>query len=162
MNIIMLSGGSGKRLWPLSNDSLSKQFLKLLENEKGEKEVPVMLHRAALGSLERFIGILIEQHAGSLPFWLAPVQAVVMPITDAQDDYVNEVLELLKNKGIRAEADLRNEKINYKIREQTMQRVPYLLVAGAREKEAKTISVRTREGKDLGVMSIEEFLKCAE
>ena len=131
-------------------------------NEKGEKEVPVMLHRAALGSLERFIGILIEQHAGSLPFWLAPVQAVVMPITDAQDDYVNEVLELLKNKGIRAEADLRNEKINYKIREQTMQRVPYLLVAGAREKEAKTISVRTREGKDLGVMSIEEFLKCAE
>src|SRR5580698_5363312 len=118
--------------------------------EDGQKHTPVMLHRAMFGSLERFIGILIEHHAGKLPTWLAPVQAVVMGITDRQDKYCLEVAENLKNQGLRVETDLRYEKVGFKIREHTLKRVPYLLVAGDREVEGRTLSVRTRGGKDLG------------
>ena len=127
-------------------------------DENGEKQTPVMIHRAVLGSLERFIGILIEQHAGWLPLWLSPVQAVVMPITDAQADYVADVAEKLDAAGLRVEKDLRNEKISYKIREHTLQRIPYMLVAGDREKAAGTLSVRTRDGKDLGVLGMDEII----
>jgi threonyl-tRNA synthetase len=102
------------------------------------------------GSLERFIGILIEHHAGKLPTWLAPVQAVVMGITDRQDQYCKEAAEGLKNQGLRVETDLRSEKVGFKIREHTLKRVPYLLVAGDREVEGHTLAVRTRAGKDLG------------
>src|SRR5690606_26178343 len=114
-----------------------------------------MLHRAIFGSLERFIGILIEEHAGAFPAWLAPVQAVVMNITDRQAGYVREVTETLKNQGLRVVSDLRNEKVGFKIREHTLQRVPYLLVAGEREAGSHSLAVRTRSGKDLGAMSLE-------
>jgi threonyl-tRNA synthetase len=114
-----------------------------------------MLHRAILGSLERFIGILIENYAGRLPLWLAPVQAVLMNITDRQAPYVQEVEDLLKKQGLRVAADLRNEKIGFKIREHTLQHVPYLLVVGDREVETNTVAVRTRAGEDLGVMAVE-------
>ncbi|MGB7930645.1 MAG: threonine--tRNA ligase [Gammaproteobacteria bacterium] len=119
-------------------------------DENGNKQVPVMLHRAILGSLERFIGILIEHYAGALPLWLAPVQAVVLNITDRQAGYAREIEESLINQGLRVKSDLRNEKIGYKIREHTIQRVPYLLVVGDREIETSTVAVRTRDGKDLG------------
>jgi len=122
-------------------------------DENGSKQVPVMLHRAILGSLERFIGILIEHYAGALPLWLAPVQAVVMNITDRQAGYAREIEESLINQGLRVKSDLRNEKIGYKIREHTIQRVPYLLVVGDREIETSTVAVRTREGKDLGSLN---------
>jgi len=125
--------------------------------EDGGKRVPVMLHRAILGSLERFIGILIEQYAGALPAWLAPVQVVVLNITDHQADYVSRVEKLLMQQGFRVAADLRNEKIGFKIREHTLQRVPYLLVTGDRELETETVAVRTRAGKDLGVMTLTAF-----
>ena len=125
--------------------------------EDGSKQVPVMLHRAILGSLERFIGILIEQHAGSFPVWLAPIQAVVMNITDKQADFVKEVEEYLKKQGIRGRSDLRNEKIGFKIREHTLQHIPYLLVVGDREVENRTVAVRTRSGEDLGSMPLEDF-----
>jgi threonyl-tRNA synthetase len=127
--------------------------------ESGERRHPVMLHRAIVGSLERFIGILIEQHAGALPVWLAPVQAVVCPITDAQTDAVNEVVKLLKKQGVRAQADLRNEKINYKIREHSMQKVPYILVVGDKEKASGAVAVRARGNRDLGVMPVDDFLR---
>ena len=123
--------------------------------EDGAKHRPVMLHRAILGSFERFIGILIENYAGKLPTWLAPVQAAVLNITDRQAPFVTEVTEFLKNQGVRAEPDLRNEKIGFKIREHTLQRVPFLLVAGDRESESRSVAVRTRAGTDLGVMSLE-------
>jgi threonyl-tRNA synthetase len=123
--------------------------------EDGQKHTPVMLHRALFGSLERFTGILIEHHAGRLPAWLAPVQAVVLNITDHQADYVSKVTESLKNQGLRVIADLRNEKVGFKIREHTLQRVPYLLVAGDREAGSNSLSVRTRSGKDLGAMSVD-------
>ncbi len=125
--------------------------------EDGSKQVPVMLHRAILGSLERFIGILIEHHAGLLPLWLAPVQAVVLNITDNQADYARKVEESLKNQGLRVKSDLRNEKIGFKIREHTIKRIPYLLVTGDREVEAGTVAVRTRAGKDLGSLSLEQL-----
>jgi threonyl-tRNA synthetase len=114
-----------------------------------------MLHRAILGSMERFLGILIENHAGKFPTWLAPVQAVVMNITDGQADYVRKATEFLKNQGLRVEMDLRNEKVGFKIREHTLQRVPYLLVAGGREAGDNTLAVRARSGKDLGSMGLE-------
>jgi len=123
--------------------------------QDGSKQVPVMLHRAIFGSLERFIGILIEEHAGAFPTWLAPVQAVVMNITDGQAGYVRQVTEILKNQGLRVESDLRNEKVGFKIREHTLQRVPYLLVAGDREAGSNSLAVRTRSGKDLGAMSVD-------
>ncbi|WP_426683739.1 threonine--tRNA ligase [Xanthomonas translucens pv. undulosa] len=126
-------------------------------DEQSQRQTPVMLHRAIVGSMERFIGILIEHHAGAFPAWLSPVQAMLMNITDAQADYVESVRKLLANQGFRIEADLRNEKIGYKIREHTLQRVPYLLVAGDREKENGAIAVRTRSGEDLGTMSVAAF-----
>ncbi|KLJ01097.1 threonine--tRNA ligase [Luteimonas sp. FCS-9] len=127
-------------------------------DEQSQRRTPVMLHRAIVGSMERFIGILIEHHAGQFPAWLAPVQAVVMNITDAQADFVEEVRKSLANQGVRIEADLRNEKIGYKIREHTLQRVPYLLVVGDREKENGAVAVRTRSGEDLGTMPIDDFV----
>jgi threonyl-tRNA synthetase len=126
-------------------------------DEHSGRRHPVMLHRAIVGSMERFIGILIEHYAGLLPSWLAPVQAVLLNITDAQADYIETVRKALANQGFRVEADLRNEKIGYKIREHTLQKVPYLLVAGDREKEQGTIAVRTRGGEDLGSMTIDGF-----
>ncbi len=123
--------------------------------EDGAAHTPLMLHRAVLGSMERFIGILIEHHAGRFPTWLAPVQAVVMNITDGQAEYCRKAAEFLKNQGLRVELDLRNEKVGFKIREHTLQRVPYLLVAGDRESGSSTLAVRTRNGKDLGAMSLE-------
>ena len=123
--------------------------------EDGQKHTPVMLHRALFGSLERFTGILIEHFAGKLPTWLAPVQAVIMNITDHQAEYVSKVTETLKNQGLRVSADLRNEKVGFKIREHTLQRVPYLLVAGDREAGSNSLAVRTRSGKDLGAMSVD-------
>jgi threonyl-tRNA synthetase len=125
--------------------------------EDSSKQTPVMLHRAILGSLERFIGILIENHGGRMPEWLAPVQAVVMNITHRQDKYCSKIAESLENKGFRVDLDLRNEKIGFKIREHTLRRVPYLLVVGDREVEEGTVAVRTRGGKDLGSMSVENF-----
>jgi threonyl-tRNA synthetase len=126
-------------------------------DETSQKRHPVMLHRAIVGSMERFIGILIEHHAGNFPDWLAPVQAVVMNITDAQADWVEAVRKTLANQGVRVSADLRNEKIGYKIREHTLQRVPYLLVVGDREKDNGAVAVRTRSGEDLGTMSVADF-----
>jgi len=125
--------------------------------DSGERRVPVMIHRAILGSLERFIGILIEQHAGRFPAWLAPVQAIALSITEKHAEYAAELAETLKNQGFRVDSDLRNEKIGLKIREHTLQRVPYLLVVGEREVENRTVAVRTRNGEDLGVMSLADF-----
>ncbi|WP_374013568.1 threonine--tRNA ligase [Pseudoxanthomonas koreensis] len=126
-------------------------------DEHSQRRHPVMLHRAIVGSMERFIGILIEHHAGAFPAWLAPVQAVVMNITDAQAEYVKEVRKSLADQGFRVEADLRNEKIGFKIREHTLQRVPYLLVVGDREREDGAVAVRTRSGEDLGTMAVSAF-----
>lgn len=126
--------------------------------ENGEKQIPVMIHRAILGSLERFIGILIEEYAGLFPAWLAPTQVVVMNITDNQADYVKELVKTFKSHGIRATSDLRNEKIGFKIREHTLARVPYLVVVGDKEVEAGDIALRTRKGEDLGKMTVEAFV----
>lgn len=126
--------------------------------EDGARRVPVMVHRAILGSLERFIGILIEETGGSLPTWLAPVQVVVMSITSAQADFAHSVVQSLQKQGFRVEEDLRNEKIGFKIREHTIQRVPYLLVVGDREVTQNQVAVRTREGMDLGSMTEQEFV----
>lgn len=126
--------------------------------EDSSRRTPVMLHRAIVGSMERFIGILIENYAGALPVWLSPVQAVVMNITDAQADFVQEATKALVDAGFRVESDLRNEKIGYKIREHTLQKVPYLLVVGDRERETRSVSVRTTAGQDLGVMPLDAFL----
>jgi threonyl-tRNA synthetase len=126
--------------------------------EDGERKVPVMIHRAILGSLERFIGILTEEYAGHFPTWLAPTQAVILNITDKQSDYCQKIANKLKESGIRVKPDLRNEKIGFKIREHTLKRVPYMLVVGDKEMEAGEVAVRTRKGDDLGKMSIDEFL----
>ncbi|VAW87273.1 Threonyl-tRNA synthetase [hydrothermal vent metagenome] len=126
--------------------------------EDGSKQVPVMLHRAILGSLERFIGILIEEHAGFFPTWLSPQHVVVLNITDKQSEYVQEVTKKLMERGLRAKSDLRNEKISFKIREHTLQRVPYLLVIGDREVDGNLVAVRTRNGEDLGSMSLDAFI----
>ena len=126
-------------------------------DEHSAKRTPVMLHRAIFGSLERFFAILLEHHAGRLPAWLSPVQAVVLSITDRQHEYVARITETLKNQGFRVESDLRNEKVGFKIREHTLRRVPYLLVAGDKEVSANLLAVRTRSGKDLGTMVPETF-----
>jgi threonyl-tRNA synthetase len=126
-------------------------------DEHGDRQTPVMLHRAIVGSFERFIGILIEQYAGAMPTWLAPTQAIICNITDSQAENVQLITEKLEKDGFRAKADLRNEKIGFKIREHTIQRVPYLLVIGDKEVENGTVAVRTREGEDLGVMTYDEF-----
>ncbi len=131
--------------------------------EDGGRHRPVMLHRAIVGSMERFIGILIEQHAGALPVWLAPVQVIVCNITDSQADYCREIAQKMQklagNQGLRVDLDLRNEKITYKIREHSLQKPPYILVAGDKEKAASTVAVRARGNKDLGVMSVDAFIE---
>lgn len=146
------------RLWQCGTIQVDFSMPERLEasyiDEEGERCTPVMLHRAILGSLERFIGILIEEHAGLLPLWLSPIQAILMNITDRQAEYTREVEDFLKNQGFRAISDLRNEKIGFKIREHTLERVPYLLVVGDREVEERTVAVRTRMGEDLGAMPI--------
>ena len=134
-------------------DRLDAQYVA----ESGGRKVPVMLHRAILGSFERFIGVLIENYAGVFPVWLAPVQVVVVNISEKQDKYCQKVEEELQEQGFRVELDLRNEKIGFKIREHTLQRVPYLVVIGDRELENEQVAVRTRSGEDLGAMSIEAF-----
>jgi len=134
---------------------LDAQFV----NEAGERETPVMLHRAILGSFERFIGILIENYAGAMPTWLSPLQAVVLNITDNQAEFCQEIQQTLKDRGFRASADLRDEKIGFKIREHTIHKVPYQLVVGDKEVESKTVTVRRRTGEDLGSMSIDAFIE---
>ena len=127
-------------------------------DEDNGRKPPVMLHRAILGSMERFIGILIEHHAGNFPAWLAPVQAVVMSITDAQKDYALKVTRDLQEKGFRVVSDLRNEKITYKIREHSLQKLPYQLVVGDKEMATAQVAVRARGNQDLGTMSVAEFV----
>ena len=153
------------RVWQLGTvqldfsmpDRLGAEYV----DENGDRQVPVMIHRAILGSLERFIGILIEHYAGSMPLWLSPSQAVLLNITDAQSDFVRAAEKKLQDAGLRVDTDLRNEKIGYKIREHTMQRVPYLLVVGDREVESGSVAVRTREGEDLGSMTVDDFIMMA-
>ncbi|MDN3555191.1 threonine--tRNA ligase [Halomonas maura] len=127
-------------------------------NEEGDRRAPVMLHRAIVGSMERFIGILIEHYAGAMPLWLAPQQAAVLTITDAQRDHALDLERRLQKIGLRVKADLRNEKIGFKIREHTLQKVPYLLVVGDKEVEADSVAVRTRSGEDLGIMTVDAFI----
>ena len=143
---------------PMMPERLGAEYV----DEHSQRKRPIMLHRAIVGSMERFIGILIEHHAGNLPPWLAPVQAQVFSITDAQADYVRQVTQTLVDKGFRVHADLRNEKVGYKIREHTLQKVPYLLVVGDREKESGAVSVRTRSGEDLGSMPLASFVERLE
>ena len=121
------------------------------------RHTPVMLHRAIVGSMERFTGILIEHHAGAFPLWLAPVQAAVLCITEKQAGYAESVKNKLLNQGFRAVSDLRNEKISYKIREHSLQKLPYQLVVGDKEMQAETVAVRTRSGEDLGAMGLDAF-----
>ncbi len=143
--------------------NLSERLDAEYTTEDGSRQRPVILHRAIVGSLERFIGILIEQHAGALPTWLAPVQVSVLNITDAQADYCREIAAKIQksvpNQGLRVETDLRNEKITYKIREHSLQKPPYILVAGDKEKVAGTVAVRARGNQDLGVMSVDAFIE---
>jgi threonyl-tRNA synthetase len=131
-------------------------------SEDDSRQVPVMLHRAILGSFERFIGILIEHYEGVFPTWLAPTQVAVLNITDAQAEYTQKVTEKLQSKGIRVVSDLRNEKIGFKIREHTIQRVPYLLVVGDKEVETGNVAVRARKGQDLGSLSVDAFVELIE
>jgi len=126
--------------------------------ETGERLPPVILHRAGLGSIERFIGILLEETGGDLPVWLAPVQVVVINITDAQSEYAQAIAKTLKESNIRVSCDLRNEKIGFKIREHSMARVPYMLVVGNNEVATGTVTVRTRAGEDLGQMLVSELI----
>ena len=151
------------RVWQCGTIQVDFSMPKLLDasyvNENSERQVPVMLHRAILGSLERFIGILIEEYAGALPTWLAPVQAVLMTITDQQVEFAQEVEKILLSQGLRVKSDLRNEKIGFKIREHTLQRIPYLLVLGKREAQDGTLAVRTRTGEDLGTMTPAAFVE---
>jgi threonyl-tRNA synthetase len=128
-------------------------------SEDNSRKNPVMLHRAIVGSMERFIGILIEHYAGFMPLWLSPVQVIVLNIADAHSDYAKKVTESLRQNNIRCNSDLRNEKITYKIREHSIQRVPYILVVGDREKETSQVSVRNQKGEDLGSMSLDALLK---
>jgi len=139
--------------------NLPERFSIEYVDEDGQRKRPVMLHRALFGSLERFTGILIEHHAGKLPPWLAPVQAVVLSITEEHAAYVHDVAQLLQCIGLRATADVSNEKIGYKIREQTLQRVPFLLVAGSKEIKAGAIAIRSRDGEDLGVLPLDQALR---
>jgi len=137
--------------------NLPERFDMEYVGEDGKRHRPIMIHRALLGSVERFFGILIEHYEGRFPVWLAPTQAVIMNITDNQAEYAESVADALKKQGFRVKTDLRNEKIGFKIREHTIQRVPYLLVVGDREAETNCVAVRTREGKDLGSISVEKF-----
>ena len=151
------------RVWQLGTIQVDFSMPERLDAEyvaeDGSRKTPVMLHRAILGSFERFIGILIEHHEGRFPLWLSPEQAVIMNITDKQSDFVDNIENRLKKSGIRVVSDLRNEKIGFKIREHTLQRIPYLLVVGDREVENDSVAVRTREGEDLGVMTVDALIE---
>lgn len=151
------------RLWQCGTVQLDSNLPERLGAEyvaeDNSRKRPVMLHRAIVGSMERFMGILIENHAGAMPVWLSPVQAMVLNISDAQADYVTQVVEKLKKNGIRCDFDLRNEKITYKIREHSLQKLPYLLVVGDKEMQVGCVAVRTRTGEDLGAMPIEAFIE---
>jgi threonyl-tRNA synthetase len=138
--------------------SLPERFDLNYVAEDNTRRRPVMLHRALFGSLERFIGILIEHYAGNFPVWLSPVQVVVMNITDSQADYAAGIVQNLKKQGVRVVSDLRNEKITYKIREHSMQRVPYQIIVGDKERQENTVAVRKRGGEDLGQMDLATFL----
>lgn len=127
--------------------------------DDNSRKVPVMLHRAIVGSLERFIGILVENHAGALPLWLAPLQISILNISDAQADYAQNIAQYLRKQGFRVQADLRNEKITYKIREHSVQKLPYIVVVGDKERDANTVAVRARGNVDLGVMSIDTLVE---
>ena len=132
-------------------DRLDAQFIA----EDGSRQTPVMIHRAILGTFERFMGILIEHYAGNMPLWLSPTQVSVLTISEKQNDYAVKVHQALQDKGLRAQVDLRNEKVGFKIREHTLQKVPYLFIIGDKEVESGQVAVRSREGKDLGVMTID-------
>lgn len=151
------------RMWQCGTIQLDPNLPERLDAEyvaeDNTRQRPIMLHRAIVGSMERFLGILIENHAGAMPVWLAPVQVMVLNISDGQADYARQVVENLKKNGIRCDYDLRNEKITYKIREHSLQKMPYLLVAGDREMQNGQIAVRTRKGEDLGSMSVQAFLQ---
>jgi threonyl-tRNA synthetase len=151
------------RLWQLStvqfDFTLPRRFELEYIAEDGKKHRPLMVHRALVGSVERFFGILIEHYAGAFPVWLSPVQATVLPITDKQTAWANDVAEKLKTAGVRVTVDDRNEKVNLKIRDAQMQKVPYMLVVGAREAEARQVAVRHRRRGDLGPLNIEEFMR---
>ncbi|MGA2655550.1 MAG: threonine--tRNA ligase, partial [Gammaproteobacteria bacterium] len=127
--------------------------------EDGSKKVPVMLHRAITGSLERFIGVLIEHYAGFFPLWLSPVQVSILSISQEQEEYAQKITKELTDQGFRVTSDLRNEKIGFKIREHTLQRVPYMLVLGKKEQDSQTLAVRKRDGADLGAMTMDEFIR---
>ena len=152
-----------KREWQCGTIQLDFQMPERFDltyiGEDGEKHRPVMLHRVIFGSIERFIGILIEHYAGAFPTWLAPVQVKILPITDEQKEYACNLANQLKEKGIRVELDDRNEKIGYKIREAQLQKVPYMLVAGAKEQEANLVAVRSRKAGDIGQMKMSEFVE---
>jgi threonyl-tRNA synthetase len=128
-------------------------------SDDNSRKTPVMLHRAIVGSLERFVGILIENHAGAMPLWLAPVQVAILNISDAQAEYAQNIAQILKKQGFRVITDLRNEKITYKIREHSVQKLPYIVVLGDKERDANTVAVRARGNVDLGVMSIDDLVE---
>ena len=126
--------------------------------EDGKEHAPIMIHRALMGSLERFFGVLIEHYAGAFPLWLSPVQAVVIPISGNFADYANEVGDALRDEGVRVEVDARDEKMQYKIREAQVMKIPYMLVVGERERTNKSVAVRTRSGGDQGAMALDTFI----
>jgi threonyl-tRNA synthetase len=154
------------RVWQLGTIQLDFSMPTRLDasyiDADGDKVAPVMVHRAILGSLERFVGILIEEYAGDLPLWLSPIQASILNISNAQEGYCSDLYKKLNINKIRTEVDLRNEKISYKIREHSMKRTPYLLIVGDKEVENDELSVRTRSGDDLGVMKVDKFIKMVE
>jgi threonyl-tRNA synthetase len=151
------------RYWQVStiqvDFNLPERFEMTYIGEDGNKHRPIMIHRALMGSLERFFGCLIEHYAGAFPAWLAPVQVILLPITDNQNPYAEQVASRLEEEGIRVEKDLRNEKIGFKIREAQLQKIPYMLVLGDQEIQAKTVAVRKRKSKETRVMPVEDFLK---
>jgi threonyl-tRNA synthetase len=154
------------RVWQLGTIQLDFSMPTRLDanyiNDSGDKTPPVMIHRAILGSLERFMGILIEEHGGNLPLWLSPVQVVILNITESQNDYCNQIRNKLTKSLIRTEIDLRNEKISYKIRQHSVKRIPYMIVIGDKEVENNEISIRTRDGDDISIMDVDKFIKMVE
>jgi len=142
--------------------TLPERFDLTYVGSDGEKHRPVMLHRVIVGSIERFIGVLIEHYAGSFPLWLSPVQAIVLNVTDNQAAYAQQAFEQLRNAGIRVELDLRNEKLGFKIREAQMAKIPYMLVIGDREMEMQTVTPRFRDGKSLDAMSVSDFVSLVQ
>ena len=149
------------RYWQVStvqvDFNLPKQFDISYIEEDGQKYQPIMLHRALMGSLERFFGCLVEHYSGAFPLWLAPVQIILLPITDQHQEYVDEVFKKLTNNGFRVEKDLRNEKIGFKIREAQLQKIPYMIVLGDKESENKTLAVRKRRSKETRMIDIDTF-----